>query len=353
METTFTLPRSRVIQGFEWTGPRIPYADPEIKGDTYPMTWADDDEIYASAGDPLWGETKDGLDVERFSGGPTDYKITKVNPMNDYTGWGGNGPKPSGMICVDGILYLAFQNMRRVQPAPFSQLSQHGSDAQIVFAVTNNSGCYGVGAWIPALPNIRESMFPGHKFGGPAFINFGKNNANARDEFVYAVSGDQWDNGSNLRLGRVPANAIMRRESWEWVCAFSPAGTPAWSPNLDESIPILSLHRWLGLPEMVYLAGIKRYLLLTWRLHKDFSGDDGTDLLILEAPEPWGPFALVHAEEYWEGKAFNPYSPRVPLKWMGADGTSGWLQFSGSWSKSGQAAGYYRSHVRPFRLILK
>jgi hypothetical protein len=125
---------------------------------------------------------------------------------------------------------------------------------------------------------------------------------------------DQWDNGSNLRLGRVPKGDIPRREAWEWVCAFDPSGEPAWSHALDAAVPVLSLHRWLGIPEMVYVAGIRRYLLLTWRLHKDFSGDDGTDLIVLDAPEPWGPFSLVHFEEYWEGKAFNPYCPRIPLK---------------------------------------
>jgi hypothetical protein len=121
---------------------------------------------------------------------------------------------------------------------------------------------------------------------------------------------------------------------------------------LDEAIPVLSLHRWLGLPEMVHLPGIDRYLLLTWHLHKDFSGDDGTDLLILDAPEPWGPFSLLHYEEYWEGKEFNPYCPRLPLKWIEQDGITGWLQFSGSWSKTGQAAGFYRSSIRRFRLTL-
>jgi len=351
MDTRFSIPKSTFIQSFEWTGERISYPEVDVMGDTYPMTWADDDEIYTSAGDPLWGETRDGLDVEKFSGGPADYKITKINSMNDYTGWGGNGPKPSGMICVDGILYLAFQNLQRMQQPPHSLTSQHGSDAQIVCATRNQNG-HGVGLWTPSFANIAAPMFPGHKFGGPAFINFGKNNANARDEFVYAVSSDQWDNGSNLRLGRVPADSIMRRESWQWVCAFTPAGEPAWHHNLDEAVPVLSVHRWLGLPEMVYVDGIKRYLLFTWRLHKDFSGDDGTDLLVFESPEPWGPFALVHAEEYWEGQALNPYCPRLPLKWMAVDGKSGWLQFSGSWSKSGQAAGYYRSHVRPFRLRL-
>jgi hypothetical protein len=48
--------------------------------------------------------------------------------------------------------------------------------------------------------------------------NFGKNNANARDEYVYAVSSDQWDNGSNLPPGRVQGDSLMRREACEWVC---------------------------------------------------------------------------------------------------------------------------------------
>jgi hypothetical protein len=120
---------------------------------------------------------------------------------------------------------------------------------------------------------------------------------------------------------------------------------------LDEAVPVLSLYKWLGMPEMVYLAGIKRYLLLTWHLRKDFSPVDGTDLIILDSPEPWGPFTLVHFEECWQGKEFNPYTPRIPLKWIGADGVSGWMQFSGSWGPAGQKAGYYRSNVRPFKLM--
>jgi hypothetical protein len=343
----FRIPKSDVILGLEWLGERIGYPQKEIKGDTYPMTWAEDDGLYVSAGDPLWGESRSGLDVEKFIGEPPDYEVEKINPMNDYLGWGGDGPKPSGMICVDGILYLAFQNMLRTRRPPHSLSSQHGSDAQIVYST--NKGRF----WVPTLSNIPAPMFPGHKFGGPAFVNFGKNNDNARDDYVYAVSTDQWDNGSNLRLGRASKGRIMDATAWQWVKAYGPSGEPAWSYDLNESIPVLSLHRWIGMPEMVYLAGIDRYLLLTWRLHGDFSPDHGTDLLVFESPEPWGPFFLVHFEEYWEGREVNPYCPRVPLKWMGSDGVTGWLQFSGSWGPAGQEAGYYRSNIRKFRLKLK
>jgi hypothetical protein len=347
MENHLSLSRSDFIKGFEWCGERIPYSEADIKGDTFPMTWADDGEIYTSSGDPGWGESRSGLDVEKFSGGPTDYKITKVSPMNDYIGWGGAGPKPTGMICVDGVLYLAFQNLLGCRKPPFGLISQHGSDACIIYSPDKKW------YWVPALRNIPSPMFPGHHFGGPAFVNYGQNNANARDDFVYAVSTDQWDNGSNLRLGRVPASQIVRNESWEWVCAFTPSGEPAWSYDLSEAIPILTLHRWLSQPEMVYLVGVQRYLLFTWRLHKDSSSTEGSDLLVFEGQEPWGPFSLVYLEEYWEGKEYNPYCPRLPLKWINSDGISGWIQFSGSWGKHGQEAGYYRSNVRPFRLIMR
>jgi len=40
----------------------------------------------------------------------------------------------------------------------------------------------------------------------------------------------------------------------------------------------------------------------------------------------------------------------MPLKWMGADGVTGWLQFSASRGKYGQEHLSYRSNVRQFRL---
>ena len=73
---------------------------------------------------------------------------------------------------------------------------------------------------------------------------------------------------------------------------------------------------------------------------------------MLESPEPWGPFSLVHFEEYWEGAEVNPYCPRLPLKWMEPDGVTGYLQFSGSW-RGAVVSEYYRSNIRKFRLLMR
>jgi hypothetical protein len=355
---------SAVIDHFEWVGEESAFptpgrgddvtpVDPAAAhgvpaygvrfGDTFPMTWADDDQIYASAGDPNWGAKWDGLDVERFSGMPPHYSVARINAMPDYKGSGGGGPKPAGMISVHGVLYLAVQNLQGKKPPVYGSKSQHGSDATII-----SSRDHGL-TWTPERSDIHEPMFPGDIFGGPAFVNMGRDNAGAPDKYIYAVSTDQWDNGSNLRVGRVPANRIEDVRAWEWVAGFRGGEHPRWSHQLSQAIPVLTDDRHIGLPEMVYIAGIHRYLLLTWMLHKDFSNADGTELMIYDAPHPWGPFTLVHDEPMWETQAMNPYCPRLPLKWLRIEGNeiTGWMQFSGSWRRDSTE---YRSHVREFKM---
>jgi len=355
---------SNVLAGFEWVGEQSAFPTPDASndvapvdpaakhgvpaygvrfGDTFPLTWADDDEIYASAGDPNWGAKWDGLDIEKFSGMPPHYEITRVNAMAAYHGSGGGGPKPTGMICVNGVLYLAVQNLLGRKPAAHGTKSQHGDDATII-----SSRDHGL-TWMPARADIKAPMFSGNAFGGPVFVNSGRNNQNAPDKYVYAVSTDQWDNGSELRVGRVPANKIQKASAWQWIAGFKNDDHPLWSGNLAGAIPVLTDERRISLPEMVYIAAIKRYLLLDWRLYKDFSNSDGTELMIYDAPHPWGPFTLVHHETMWESQQMNPYCPRIPLKWLKVNGDEidGWMQFSGSWRKTSED---YRSHVREFRM---
>lgn len=341
--------RSQVVTGFEWLGEQIPYREAGKRGDTFPLTWAADDAIYTSAGDPVWPDkNKSGLDFERIRGNPPDFHIDRINAMADYKGWGGQGPKPTGMISVKGTLYFAFQNLTgkgdqtRDNPDVVANYG-HGYDAQIV-----SSEDFGR-TWKPDIKAISTPMFPGRTFGAPAFVNFGKDNLGAPDRFVYAISGEGWDDGSHCRLGRVPADSIMDRGSWEWVSALSPKGDPQWSKDMKLTVPVITHPGYLGAVDMVYISSLGLYLLLGWRNKVKADPDAGSELIVYDAPEPWGPFTIVHHEDPWESVELNPYNPRLPLKWFDHEKLEGWLLFSGSWRSGGQTP-TYRVHVRKFRV---
>ena len=190
-----------------------------------------------------------------------------------------------------------------------------------------------------------QPMFPGSMFGGPSFVQYGKDNAGATDGYVYAVSGDQWDNGRFLRLGRVPKNQIMQKNAWEFA-RLDKKGDPTWHKDINDSGPILDIEGHISLPEMVYIAAVKKYILLTWGLHSDFNQYSGSELTILEADNPWGPFKLLHYEWMWIHRANCPYTPRIPLKWYNAEENTGYILHSGRWGSDE----YYRPQARKFRL---
>jgi hypothetical protein len=311
-----------------------------------------------------------GLVLEKIIGGPEPFGVCRVNDMPAYTGFGGNGAKPSGMICVDGKLYYAVQNLLGMKTPPHRPGSQHGSDATIICSADHGK------TWIPDLDETLKGfagehyhmdygkwethwlteerlrtdyrgwqpMFPGSAFGGPSFVQFGKNNADAVDGDVYAISSDQWDNGRIIRLGRVPKDRILDRTAWEFA-ALGSSEDPVWHSEIVDASPILDIEGHISLPEMVYIASIRKYLLLTWGLHKDFSISAGSELTVLEADYPWGPFALVHYDWMWDRRECCPYAPRVPLKWFDGETLTGYLLHSGGWGSP-----FYVPHVRRFKL---
>ena len=387
------IPMSKDL-AFDWIGERIVPIDENMKGDTHPLTWADDDNIYAGTGDPCWmmkdgkpyrnnpelggwGESEEtwnkmsGQVVEKFTGNPDEtgsFAVERVHDMPGYTGPGGSGPKPCGMICVDGKLYYAVQNLLGYKKPPNRAKSQNGTDSTIIC-----SEDYGK-TWTPELNQmfadfVKEQylktfpvdgsdwrtteeersgykdwkpMFPGYKFGGLSFVQFGKNNSDAVDSYVYAISGDQWDNGKDLLLGRVPNDKIMDRDSWEF---FSDGD---WIKNIDDAKPILEIEGHIGLPEMVYIKSIKKYILLTWGLHTDFRTPTGSELTILESDNLYGPFSLVHYDWMWYNRECCAYTPRIPLKWFNYESLEGYILFSGNWETQEP---YYRPQIRKFRFI--
>lgn len=348
MSTFFQATPSPVIERLEWTSELWTLPDLDIKGDTYPCTWGDDGLLYASSGDPNYGASYDGFDVVRLDGCPPSASLTQINPMPEWVGSGGWGVKTTGMICVGGVLYLAVQNLLGWRPPARGRSSQHGSDALIISSVDKGL------TWTPARPDGLSPMFPGSRFGGPAFVNFGKNNEGCRDHYVYAVSSDQWDNGSELRLGRAPQDQLLDAKAWEFASGWEADGNPIWSRWLNDAEPVLASPRTIGAPDMVWMPAIQRYLLLTWCFHKDFDTGWGTDLVVYDAPEPWGPFTLAHYDREWLGRLVGPYCPRIPLPWLDQDGLGGWMLASGNFMDAyDPERRYYRPNAIRFRIKLR
>jgi hypothetical protein len=166
---------------------------------------------------------------------------------------------------------------------------------------------------------------------------------------VYAISGGGWYNGCQRWLGRVPEDSILDRASWEWVSALSPKGDPEWSKDVKLAVPVISHPGYLRMVDMVHLSSLRRYLLLGWRNKVKSDPDGGSELIVYDAPEPWGPFTIVYHEDPGESVELNPYNPRLPLKRFDPGKMEGRLLFSGSWRSGGQMP-TYRAHVRKFRL---
>lgn len=98
---------------------------------------------------------------------------------------------------------------------------------------------------------------------------------------------------------------------------------------------------------MVYLPSLRKYLLLTWALHTDFDANDGSELTVLEADHPWGPFSLVHYEWMWYKQEAGFYCPKLPLKWFDEKTMTGHMLISGNWISYDD---YYHPQTMRFKL---
>ncbi len=114
-------PPSQVVTRVEWA------AAAEITrrargSDNWPMTWGDDDALYTAYGDGKGFEPtvelKLSLGLSRITGGANDFIAENIrSPTVEMHGDGAIGKKASGMLMVDGVLYLLVRNAGNSQLA--------------------------------------------------------------------------------------------------------------------------------------------------------------------------------------------------------------------------------------------
>lgn len=288
-------PKSKLIRGVTFGGEVRRKA---IDSDNWPLTWGDDDAIYTSYGDGKGFEPfipeKLSMGIAKIEGTPADFRGTNIrSATGERKGDGKAGPKSSGMLMVDGILYMWVRNTGNAQLA-WSE--DHGSVWQWGFKLEQG-------------------------FGSPSFLNFGKNYAGARDEYVYSYSQagpSAYEVDDAMVLARAPRSHLRERDAWEFFSGTD--AKPAWSRSVAESRPVFRYEGHCQRVDAVYHPVLKRCLVAIGYGHTGGWG-------LYEAPEPWGPWSVAWHTEYWG--LGNTHGYRLPAKWISADGHSMGLVFSG------------------------
>jgi CubicO group peptidase (beta-lactamase class C family) len=310
-------PPSPVIKRIEWAPPgeivRRCHMKARDGSDNWPLTWADDGDLYTAWGDG-WGfdpptESKLSMGCAKVSGSPPDIEGENVRSNVEEGGMGRRGRKGSGILMVDGTLHLWARNADH--DGHHSQLAwseDHGED------------------WTWADWRFEE-------FGYCTFLNFGRNYDGARDEFVYVYSHDNpsaYRAADRMILMRVPKGRVREREAYEFFTGLDARGNPVWSGDLEERGAVFT-HKGRCLRSGVtYNAGLGRYL--WWQQLPNHPTEAQTrfsgGFAVYDAPEPWGPWTAVYYTELWDVGPGETAS--FPTKWMSEDGRTVHLVFSGN-----------------------
>ncbi len=298
-------PPSPVIESLTWAPPSS-IVRKAAGSDNWPTTWGDDGAIYTAYGDgygfePLLPE-KLGLGFARLKGPPESFNAINIrSPTGENKGSGPNGKKASGLLMVNGVLYMWTRN---------------AANAQLAWS-TDHARTWTWSDW-----KFTTS------FGHPTFLNFGPNYAGARDRYVYVYSTDAdsaYLPSSRMILARVPIEHIRRREAYQFFEKLE-AGHPVWTNDIAKRGPVFENSPDLCYrTQVTYNAGLKRYFMnqILPGESPRFKGGFG----IYDAPEPWGPWTTAFFTPAWDvgpGESSN-----FPAKWMSHDGKTMYLVSSG------------------------
>ena len=306
-------PASPVIEAVAWDFDHVIRLAPG--SDLWPLTWADDDHLYAAWGDGggFGGANRDGrvsLGVARIEGSAENLVGTNV--------FGGKDPeapavfvgKSGGILCVNGALYMIVCEQGKWLRAKIGRSLDHGS------TWTFNGGGFADSAW--------DFAEPGGAFAGACFLQFGRDYRGARDDFVYGYSERVRERiQPDIVMFRVPKDRIMERAAYTFFAGLGPDGRPLWTEDVGAMRPVFSDPNGVtwGM-QAVYHPRLRRYLLTVPRHRRGAWG-------IFDAPEPWGPWTTVAYYDPWIDHMFK-FVFAFNQKWMSPDGRVAWMVFSGT-----------------------
>jgi len=298
-------PPSPVIRTIRWA-PASSVIRLAKGSDNWPLTWGDDDVLYTAYGDGFGFEpqltNKLSLGLAKVLGQPPEIRGLNLRSEElERTGDGRSGPKASGLLMVDGVLYMLIRNTDNAQLA-WSE--DHGTN------------------WTRTTWKFTES------FGCPTFLNFARNYAGARDAFVYIYSQDAesaYERSDHMVLARVPKHLIREGPDYTFFAGLDTSGEPQWTSDIRAREPVFTNPGHCYRSNVSYHPQLRRYLWCQTGPGTDTRFAGG--LAIYDAPEPWGPWSTVFATDNWD---IGPgESSGFPTKWMMPNARTVHLVFSG------------------------
>ncbi|MFF4796580.1 FG-GAP-like repeat-containing protein [Streptomyces sp. NPDC001276] len=299
-------------------------------GDLWPNCWSDDDNVYTAYGDGVgFGGDYSDIGVAKISGMPGGLTGSQLSTDVGQIWSAGHNRKPTGMACVNGDLYLAVQDL--------------ATDFNDVPAATIAKSTDKGRTWTW---DRNRPMFGGGVFTTVMFLDYGKNYANAPDDYVYAYGldhnwRDSFDNTVpdpvDLYLARVHKNSVMDENAWQYMSGTDASGNPVWSTDISRRKPALHDDRRvyqnvltpgrardmtiLSQGGVVYNKPLNRYIYTSWTEYT---------FEFYESPNPWGPWKHFATKDFggytWTHTKHGGYATTIPSKYISADGKSMWLQ---------------------------
>jgi hypothetical protein len=179
------------------------------------------------------------------------------------------------------------------------------------------------------------------KIGSPHFVDFGKNMEHSPDGKAYMVAhgadindpqprfwNASWITGDNVYLLRVVPSVenINDASQWEFYAGKNDAGEALWTNDFSQIKPLLEWNNHMGCVTVTYNAVLKKYLMCVTDGGNTCSG---MNTHILESDSPTGEWKMV---SYMKNFGQQAYFVNIPSKYIGKDGTTMWLWYSGNYA---------------------
>ena len=330
------------------------------RGDNWCMTWTKDGSKITSMDDGNWleGPHRYSNHLYRITGGADDFTRADIPGYPNFF-MGENGWFGYGMYSVNGTIYSLVSKCRKnTFSGPFRglKLLKSTDNGKMWYRVNKD----GKERLIEPMDDARnlitaEEMFFMEEYGLQhdgyaaypfvfcAFVQNGRDNQAARDEFIYIYS-PEGAQSNRLLLARVRVEEFEKRSSWEYFSGWD-GDEPTWSKDInerdavcvfDEKNPNGEYFGWYSwLPSVVWNPGLELYIMVNGGTYggrgltnsaKDYYASwmhtKTGSLGFWYAEKPYGPWKQFFYTDYWtvDDDKNLTYQPKLSPKWMSTDG---------------------------------